>query len=107
MVNGSTPPTIPSSGGIGSPWNPARVELRDWFRREAPSLADLYEGAVELLYQRPLPGRIRFISHAAREIGNRLPDYLTGKEIGKRLEYVVRLDAIEGKWNKHKAMNPV
>ena len=106
MANGTTPPAIPPNGAIGSAWNPSRIELRDWFRREAPSLGDLYEGAVELLFQYPLPGRIRMISHAVREIGNRLPDYLTGERVGKRLDYVSRVDRIEEKWNKHKEMNP-
>jgi hypothetical protein len=106
MTNGTTPPAIPPDGSIGSPWNPSRVELRDWFQREAPSLGDLYEGAVGLLYQHQLPGRIRMIALAVREIGNRLPDYLTGERVGGRLDYVNRVDRIEEKWNKHKEMNP-
>lgn len=105
MSNGTTPPTIPPNGAIGSPWNPSRLELRDWFQREAPSLGDLYEGAVELLYQGKLPGRIRLIAHAMREIWNRLPDYLTGERVGKRLDYVSRVDTIEKKWNEHRQMN--
>jgi hypothetical protein len=104
MANGTTPPAIPPNGAIGSPWNPSRVELRDWFRREAPSLGDLYEAAVELLYQQTLPGRIRMIAHAAREIGNRLPDYLSGERVGKRLDYVSRINSIEKNWNNHKQM---
>lgn len=106
MVNASAIPPTPPNNGLSSPWNPSRVELRNWFHREAPSLGDLYEGAVELLYQQPLPGRIRMIAHAAREIGNRLPDYLTGERVGKRLDYVNRMDRIEDKWNKHKEMSP-
>ena len=105
MANGTTPPAIPPNGTIGSPWNPSRVELRDWSRREAPSLGDLYEAAVELLYQQPLPGRIRMIAHAAREITNRLPDYLSGERVGKRLDYATRMDGIEERWNKHKQMS--
>lgn len=105
-TNVSFPPPIPPTTAKNSHWDPSRVELRDWFRRTAPSLGDLYEGAVELLYQHPLPGRIRMIAHAVREIGNRLPDYLTGERVGKRLDYVSRLDGIEEKWNKHKEMHP-
>jgi hypothetical protein len=101
MAIGTTPPSIPRNGAIGTPWNPSRFELRDWFRREAPSLGDLYEGAVELLYQNSLPGRIRMIAHSVREIGNRLPDYLTGERVGKRLDYVSRVDRIEEKWNNN------
>jgi hypothetical protein len=41
------------------------------------------------------------IAHAAREIGIRLPDYLSGERAGKRLDYVSRMDGIEKKWNAH------
>ncbi len=106
MANDTTPPAIPPKRPIDSAWNASRVELRGWFRREAPSLGDLYEAAVELLYHNRLPGRIRMIAHAAREISNRLPDYLTGERVGKRCDYVTRIDRIEEKWNKHNEISP-
>jgi hypothetical protein len=31
MASDTTPPTVPPNSAIGSPWNPSRVELRDWF----------------------------------------------------------------------------
>jgi hypothetical protein len=51
-----------------------RLELLAWLRRNAPSLAELYEGAVLLLQNRP-PAHVRLIAHSVREIRNRLPDY--------------------------------
>ena len=63
-------------------------------QRNAPSLAELYEGAVTLLYN-PLPGHVRFIAHAVREIRNRLPDAIAGPTKEKRpLQYKNILDAI-------------
>src|SRR5438094_3789110 len=41
-------------------WTPTRLGLRAWLQRNAPSLAELYEGAVRLMYESPLPGRVRF-----------------------------------------------
>jgi hypothetical protein len=49
-------------------WTPRRRELREWLRRNAPSLAELYEGAVSLLFDVPIPGYTRFVAHAVREI---------------------------------------
>jgi hypothetical protein len=51
----------------------------------AASLADLYEGAVVMLYESILLGRTRFIGHAVREIRNRLPDAFAGRIRGQRL----------------------
>lgn len=75
-------------------WTGNRNEIRSWLRRNAPSLAELYEGAVILLYQQPLPGRTRFIAHAVREIRNRLPDIISGPAKKQRLDYTSRIDDI-------------
>ena len=48
-----------------------------------------------MLYESSLPGRTRFISHAVREIRNRLPDAFGGGTRSQRLDYTKRLDAIE------------
>ncbi len=62
--------------------------------RQAPPLAELYESALIMLYQEPLPARVRLICHAVREIGNRLPYYVAGEVTGTRLHYKDRLDRI-------------
>jgi len=79
-------------------WTTARQELLAWLKRNAPSLAELYEGAVELLYRHPLPGRTRFVGHAVREIRNRLPDAISGSTRGSRLDYTKRLKTISAAW---------
>jgi hypothetical protein len=73
-------------------WTNTRVEIRSWLHRNAPSLAELYEGAVILLDDKPIPGRVRFIGHAVREIRNRLPDIISGPTKKRRLDYTNRLD---------------
>jgi hypothetical protein len=54
-------------------WTRNRRELAEWLGGISPSIAELYQGAVELLFHRPVPGFSRFVSHAVREIRNRLP----------------------------------
>src|SRR5437899_126098 len=91
--------TSPSADALlASCWIPVRLEIRAWLYRNAPSLAELYEGAVLLLYAHPLPGRVRFISHAVREIRNRLPEATSGVKGLPRLDYTSRLDKLAKQW---------
>lgn len=68
-------------------------ELNGWLAKNAPSLAELYQGALFLLRTKP-PGFTRLISHAVREIRNRLPDFVAGKKSSSRLEYRDELDQL-------------
>ncbi len=79
-------------------WTPRRSEIRDWLRLKAPSLAELYEGAVEMTFRHHPPGWTRFVCHAVREIGNRLPDVIAERMGGERLDYKNRLDEIVLRW---------
>jgi hypothetical protein len=76
-----------------------RLELLAWLRRNAPSLAELYEGAVLLLQNRP-PAHVRLIAHSVREIRNRLPDYVSKVESGGPLNYKGRVDDIIQVWRR-------
>ena len=80
-------------------WSKDRERLLEWFRKNAPSLGELYEGAVQILFEK-LPGRTRFVAFAVREIRNRLPDVLNGIVGGQPLQYVNRLDDILKEWKK-------
>jgi hypothetical protein len=78
-----------------------RLDLCAWMRRNnAASLAELYEGAVRLLLEAKLPGRVRLVSHAVQEIRNRLPDVISGTRGTSRLDYKTRLDRINKKWQR-------
>lgn len=91
------PDEIPRPSRLTSPWTPHRLRLLSWLKEKAPSLAELYETAVILLEDQPLPGRSRIISHCVREIANALPAILAGVE-RTRLEYDKRLDDIAVAW---------
>ncbi len=90
----TTPPSP-----LTSPWTASRRRLLNWLKEKAPSLAELYETAVILLEQQPLPGRTRVIAHCVREIANALPAILAGVE-RTRLEYDKRLDEIALAWDR-------
>jgi hypothetical protein len=80
-------------------WTDRRQTLCTWIKTYGPSAAELYEGAVRLLYGPPIPGRIRFVCHAVREIGNRLPDAVAGRQNKGRLDYTSYLDEIAKQWD--------
>jgi hypothetical protein len=82
---------LPSGEGC---WTRERLELKAWLGRNARSLAELYEGAVRLLFELRLPGYTRFVGHAVREIRNRLPSVISGSTSGEQLQYKNRLDEI-------------
>ena len=84
----------------GSCWTPERLELKAWLDRNAPSLAELYEGAVCLLFEHRLAGYTRLIAHIVREIRNRLPFVISGSSSSGRLEYPDRLSEITEQWRK-------
>lgn len=78
--------------------NPMRRQLLAWFKEQAPSLADAYEGAVSLLADGEFPGRIHFIAHAVRDIADRLVYVLDRQLQGGRVQYENTFDRIEKDW---------
>jgi hypothetical protein len=86
----------PNTGESRTPlvWSPEREEVRQFLRDKAPPLAELYEAAVGMLHQPTFPGRLRFVCHAARDIGNRLAEYLGGARDAERLAYDERLEQL-------------
>jgi hypothetical protein len=81
-------------------WTAERLRLKAWLTRDALSLAELYEGAVSLLGETRLPGYTRFVGHALREIGDRLPfaEARTG-DSDEAKEF--RLEVHEGRVGSH------
>ncbi len=80
-------------------WTDLRKELLTWFDKNASPLGELYNGAVQILYDN-VPGHIYFVSHAVREITNRLPDIIAGPVVPDRLDYKNTLDRISERWQK-------
>jgi hypothetical protein len=81
-------------------WNETRKMLLSWFENNAPSLGELYEGALRMVYDENFPGRVRFVSHAVREIRNRLPGVIAGYKSGSSLQYSNRLEEIAKIWQE-------
>jgi hypothetical protein len=93
------PPLEPTSSAAEVPMSTFRLELKAWLGRNAPSLEELYEGALRMLYSPNFPGRTRFIAHAAREIANRLPETITGIK-NERFEWQNQLDRLLKSWGR-------
>src|SRR5690242_15510612 len=73
-------------------WTRRREQRREWLRRAgAVSLAELYEGAVIILETRQ-PGYVRFVSHAVREIANRLPGIIDAEHAPGRVQHHAKLE---------------
>jgi len=81
-------------------WTQPRLELKAWFQRNAPSLGELYEGALQIIFSHEFPGKTRFVAHAVREIRNRLPDVITGSRIGGLFDWKNKLDQLAEEWKK-------
>ncbi|MEH1928499.1 hypothetical protein [Nostoc sp.] len=77
-------------------WTTTRSKILSWLNQNSSSLANLYEGAVCLTFGIPIPGRLRFISHAVREIRNRLPDSIP--QISEPLIYTNEVEQISNIW---------
>jgi len=98
MESGPSASSLLSPSPTGSYWTHNRLELLAWFRRNAPSLGELYEGAVKMLFENTMPGRTRFIAHAVRDIRNRLPEVISGIRGGARFEWKQQLDGLTKAW---------
>jgi hypothetical protein len=79
-------------------WTTARLKILEWLQEQAPPLAQLYEGAVCLVFEQPIPGKLRFVAHAVREIRNRLPDYISSGNGHNRLEYTNKVNELVEIW---------
>jgi hypothetical protein len=79
-------------------WTQPRLDIRAWLRRRgARSLAEMYEASV-MMVETQCPGHVRFVSHAVRDIRNRLPGVLDGEQTGGTLPYHERLKVIRDGW---------
>jgi hypothetical protein len=82
-------------------WTTARLEIRNWLYEQAPSLAELYEGAVRLIFEKQISGWVSFVAHAVREIRNQLPNYISSGNTGGRLEYKDEVEKLSKLWHSN------
>ena len=79
---------------------PDQERIAGWLSERAPQLAEVYRGAIRLLDDPAFPGRHNFICHAARDIGNRVPDIITDTKI-ERVEMPGDLTTLVELWAKN------
>lgn len=77
-----------------------QVRIAEWFGREAPQLGEMYKSALRLLEDPTFPGRTHFICHAARDIGNRVPEVIAGRVEFQRVELTEELDQLAELWSR-------
>lgn len=99
-MSDSTPESSIPTPATPPYWTKPRLELSAWLQEKAPSLNELYSGSLKMIYDSPkMPGRVRFISHAVRELRNRLPDYVSGTKSDGALQYKNELDELASLWH--------
>lgn len=57
-------------------WAPLQLELLEWFRKDASSLAPAYEAAVRIVGDHTMPARLHLVCHIVRDIYSKLPEIL-------------------------------
>jgi len=79
--------------------NPEQQRVFDWLNQtlNAPTFADLYQCAVDMLSCKN-PGHITVVAHTGRELMNGLPR-VDGDIRSKRVEYTRLVDDIKDEWN--------
>lgn len=77
-----------------------RRRILNWLASETAALAPVYEGAVKMALDHEFPGRVRFVTHAVREIWNRLPDEIAPPSGVSRADYSRLMDVLAVRWEK-------
>jgi len=75
-----------------------RAEILERLRNLSFELAEAYEVALWLLDNPSIPARGRLLAHCARELINRLPDYLDVPVPAEQVQYKNALDSISALW---------
>lgn len=98
----SSAANAPTSPSIPIYWSPTRVRIREWLELHSVPIAELYGAAVELMFGRPVPARIRLISHCVREIRNNLPYALATDRLPERgrFDYEGEADGLAKIWEQ-------
>lgn len=91
----------PESGPVTADgiWTRRRLEIARWLGDKAPSLLDVYRGAVLMASDPAFPGRLHYVGHAVRDIANRLPEIISGTR-GEYLDYKSRFDELVAAWQR-------
>jgi hypothetical protein len=94
----------PHMSGSEAPvaWRKHQQHLLEWFRREAPSLAEPYQAAVTLMSQPTFPARVHLICHIVRDIYTKLPEALDGTHRRREAnEVAAAIDKVAQVWEPY------
>lgn len=80
---------------------PEQERIAEWLGKEAPQLGELYKAALRLLEDATFPARVHLICHAARDIGNRIPEVIAGRAEFQRVEITQELDQLAQLWSRN------
>ncbi len=80
--------------------HPNQDKIADWLKERAPQLADVYTGAIYLLGNDAILGRVQFICHAGRDLTNRILE-LFAESVG-RVGLTDDLDELSSLWEEHR-----
>lgn len=97
-------PAPPHMSGSEAPvaWRKHQQHLLEWFRREAPSLAEPYQAAVTLMSQPTFPARVHLICHIVRDIYTKLPEALDGTHRRREAnEVAAAIDKVAQVWEPY------
>jgi hypothetical protein len=84
----------------GQPLTRQRKGIFEELHGASWELTQIYEAALRLLDDDAMPARGRLLAHCAREIINRLPDYLNLPVPTGQIQYVPALDRIAPLWQE-------
>lgn len=95
-------------GPAGRQLTPQRRDILGHLNQVSTELAEVYKAALWLLDDCSMPARGRLLAHTARELINRLPDYLDVPITAKRVDYAGAVDRIAVLWedNAHREVVP-
>lgn len=92
---------MPPSSVSAFRWEAQRERIFAWLRDQGGSgFAEDFKGATMLMHMK-VPGYVRFVCHALRDILNGLPAVIA-KEERKQVQYPQRLDRIFTRWATEK-----
>lgn len=86
--------------GIGAVVSERQKRIINWLGEVESELGELYEGALRMIKNSYFPGRDRLICHAMREIRNRLPYAVAGKQVFEHLDYPKEVTPIAKAWDR-------
>ncbi|MDZ7970424.1 MAG: AAA-like domain-containing protein [Nostoc sp. DedSLP03] len=79
-------------------WTITRNSIYSWLNVNASPLAELYKGIVCLIFEKKIPGQLKFLSHAVSEIRNQLPNYISAENNSITFNYKDELDNLLQIW---------